>query len=163
MIKELMITFFACLVIGAVMNGSPPQPPAGETTATPVAEQSSSESENAEEAPPGEQKALETSDASFDQDVLQSNVPVLVDFKASWCQPCKHMAPVVEKLAEQYDGKIKVYIVDTDSSPGLKEKYQINALPTFMVFRGGRSVASHTGQMPQEMLAGVIDRQLGTQ
>lgn len=159
-----MITFLACLVIGAVINGLPPQVPAGDVASTTTTTEQTPAGESSEEsADAAEQKALETSDASFDKDVLKANVPVLVDFSASWCQPCQNMAPIVDKLAQQYDGKIKVFKVDTDQNPGLKDKYQINALPTFMVFRAGRSVAQHTGQMPQEMLAGVIDRQLGTQ
>jgi thioredoxin 1 len=172
LIKELMISFFLCVVIGAMMNGVPPaQTPAAENAApaeqTQTQTQTSSETGEEAATPAGSSnsdiKASDTSDASFDKDVLQANVPVLVDFGASWCQPCQNMAPIMDKLAQQYNGKIKVFKVDTDQNPGLKDKYQINALPTFMVFRGGHSVTLNTGQMPQEMLAGVIDKQLGTQ
>ena len=165
MIKELMISFFCCVVIGAIMNGVPPaQAPAAENatqtqqTSSEAAEEAGSTGESSSEI-----KASDTTEASFDKDVLQASQPVLVDFGASWCQPCQNMAPIMDKLAQQYSGKIKVYKVDTDQNPGLKDKYQINALPTFMVFRGGRSVTLNTGQMPQEMLANVIDKQLGTQ
>lgn len=166
MIKELLVSFLACLCVGAIINGMPPAP----VTATQPAVSGGAELTTTQPAATGEAEtsttlgqAQETSEATFDQDVLQANVPVLVDFSATWCEPCKMMAPVIDKLAKDYDGKIKVFKVDVDKSPGLKDKYQVSAFPTFMMFRGGRSVSQHSGAMPQEMLAGVIDRQLGTQ
>ena len=163
MLKELLISFIVCLVIGAIINGNPPAP----VTPNPDQQQQqpSTSTAPADSAGSGEavesSKAPETSDATFDQDVLKADVPVLVDFSAPWCAPCKDMAPIVDKIAQEYEGKAKVFKVDTDQNPGLKEKYQISAWPTFMVFRGGRSVAQHSGAMPREMVAGVIDTQLG--
>lgn len=185
--KELLVSFMVCLVIGAVVNGMSQSPPAAtmppaETTPAPGTEPpvagtidnggneagtsesgSSTGSEgtgNATGKP--QQKALDTSDSAFEQDVLKSELPVLVDFNASWCVPCQRMAPVVDRLAQEYEGKVKVYKVDTDRNPELMNKYQITALPTFMVFRQGRSVSLNQGAVPQEVLASAINRQLGT-
>lgn len=159
-LKELLVSFLICLVIGAVINGNSgpaPAPTSDTSTSTPA----ESSSDLTGDASPSTEAAPETSDATFDQDVLKSQVPVLVDFSAPWCAPCRDMAPIVDKIAQDYEGKAKVFKVDTDRNPGLKEKYQIQAWPTFMVFRDGRSVAQHSGAMPKEMLAGVIDTQLG--
>lgn len=162
--KELLISFLACLVIGAVINGmSAPSATTPTESGTTQTQESSGEQSEGGGSSSSAVKAQETSDATFEQDVLKSDLPVLVDFGASWCQPCQRMAPIIDNLAKSYEGKVKVFKVDTDHNPGLSAKYQINSLPTFMMFRAGRSVASHSGAMPQEMLAGVIDRQLGTQ
>lgn len=177
--KELLISFLICLVIGSIINGmQQPAPPAATSPdasiSSPAAEPGASVDGDPGKADPGaaepgnaggtdESKARETSDSSFEQDVLKANVPVLVDFNASWCGPCHQMAPVVDKLAKEYRGKARVFTVDIDRNPELASRYHVNALPTFMMFRDGRSVSSHSGAMPQEMLAGVIDRQLGAQ
>jgi thioredoxin 1 len=189
--KELLVSFLACLVIGAIINGisaTPPVPSPAPEASQPAAEQtqtsdgavggvSSSGGSSASGLGSGDAgsaggagsaganialKAPETGDASFDRDVLKSSVPVLVDFNASWCAPCQTMAPIVDKLATDYHGKVKVFKVDTDNNPQLSEKYQVNALPTFMVFRDGHAVSQYTGAMPKELLVGVIDRQLGS-
>ncbi|MBX9685841.1 MAG: thioredoxin [Candidatus Obscuribacterales bacterium] len=174
MLKELLVSFLVCLVIGSIVNGmavSPtPAPSSSEPSVGTAVDPSSSTSSSGTEPEPepsaepeASSKAVETSDATFDQDVLKASVPVLVDFNASWCAPCQKMIPVVDKIASEYSGKVKVFKVDTDRNPGLMSKYQISALPTFMMFRDGRSVSSNSGAMPEEMLAGVVDRQLGTQ
>ena len=187
--KELLVSFLACLVIGAIINGINATPPVPSELSQPATEQSqttdgavggvssagsgSSASGSTSTGAAGSAgsagskgsnialKAPETGDASFDSDVLKSSVPVLVDFNASWCAPCQMMAPIVDKLASDYHGKVKVFKVDTDNNPQLSEKYQVNALPTFMVFRDGHAVSQYTGAMPKELLVGVIDRQLG--
>ena len=183
--KELLISFLVCLVIGAVINGMSSAPPAATTTETstqptteptvesnpgsdPTSDPSGATTEGATTTTTGGTathggKAPETSDANFDQDVLKSQVPVLVDFGAAWCAPCQSMAPIIDKLASDYKGKVKVYKVDTDRNPTLSAKFHVNSLPTFMMFRDGRPVSQYSGAMPKEMLVGVIDHQLGTQ
>lgn len=184
--KELLISFLACLVIGAVINGMnipvPPAstPPTADTqpavdgqqtgdaaagTAAGAAAGTTGTSVDGTTASSISMKAAaETGDASFDQDVLKSQVPVLVDFGASWCAPCQAMAPIVDNLAQDYSGKVKVFTVDTDRNPNIRDKFHVTALPTFMMFQGGRPVSpQYSGQMAKEMLAGVIDHQLGLQ
>ncbi len=173
MIKELLISFFICLVIGAIINGMSvaPPPPADDTEMAEPAEPGAGETVPGEAPIPGESPATtpssgqvrESSEATFEKDVLESKVPVLVDFYAKWCGPCKQMSPVISKLAREYKGKVKVVKIDTDENQALCQKYDITALPSFVMFRSGRNVAKYTGAMPREMLAGVIDRQLGIQ
>ena len=79
--------------------------------------------------------------AYFEEEVLNSDLPVLVDFYADWCGPCKMMAPIVEKLAEEYDGKIKVGKCNTDDNMPLTQKYRVASIPTFIIFKGGEAVA----------------------
>lgn len=90
------------------------------------------------------------SDMTFDQEVLKSSEPVLVDFFAEWCGPCKAMAPALEQLASELKGKVKVVKVDVDQSPGITTKYAIRAMPTLMVFKGGQVAAQHVGAMVQK-------------
>ncbi|MBX9568220.1 MAG: thioredoxin [Candidatus Obscuribacterales bacterium] len=160
MIKDMVIAFLVCIIIGAMLNGglfgasAPPTP-----APTPTTEQSTTDPGNTEASSTA---APETSDANFDQDVLQSQLPVLVDFSAPWCAPCREMGPIVDQLAHDYEGKVKVYKVDTDQNPLLKEKYQIQAWPTFMLFKDGKQQGQYTGAMPKDSLASVIDNQFQT-
>ena len=94
---------------------------------------------------------------NFDAEVLNSNIPVLVDFYADWCGPCKMMMPVVEKTAEKYDGKIKVGKVNSDDESSLAAKYNIMSIPSFLIFKNGNVVDSATGAMPAEALAKMLD------
>ena len=82
---------------------------------------------------------------NFETEVLQSELPVLVDFYAEWCGPCKMMAPVVEKLAEEYEGRIKVGKLNTDENMQIAQQYRIASIPTFMIFKGGELAASWMG------------------
>src|SRR5450631_1935667 len=84
-------------------------------------------------------------DLNFEQEVLKSNVPVLVDFTATWCGPCKALAPIVEKVADEFEGKLKVGKLDIDASRAIAEKYRIRSVPTVMVFRGGQKTGEHIG------------------
>lgn len=90
------------------------------------------------------------SDSTFDEIVLKSTEPVVVDFYAEWCGPCKAMAPTLDAVAADMKGKVKVVKVDVDQSPGISTKYAIQAMPTLMVFKGGEVLARQAGAMVQK-------------
>jgi thioredoxin 1 len=97
---------------------------------------------------------------NFETEVLGSELPVLVDFYADWCGPCKMMAPIVERLAEEYDGRIKVGKCNTDENMPLIQKYRVASIPTFMIFKGGQPVAVYMGAMSADELCDKIDANL---
>ncbi len=99
----------------------------------------------------------EFTEDNFETEVINSNIPVLVDFYADWCGPCKMMMPVVEKLAETYAGKVKVGKVNSDENNQLAAKYGIMSIPSFLIFKGGQVVDNATGAMPMEALAMKLD------
>jgi thioredoxin 1 len=90
------------------------------------------------------------SDADFDKEVLKSTEPVLVDFFAEWCGPCKAMAPALEQVAAEMKGKVKVAKLDVDQNPQVTQKYTIQAMPTLMIFKGGEKVAERIGALTQK-------------
>ena len=90
------------------------------------------------------------SDADFDEEVLKSTEPVLVDFFAEWCGPCKAMAPALEQVAAEMKGKVKVAKLDVDQNPEVTQKYTIQAMPTLMIFKGGEKVAERVGALTQK-------------
>ncbi len=94
--------------------------------------------------------------ANFESEVLGSDVPVLVDFTATWCGPCKALAPIVEKLADEYEGKVKVGKLDIDAARPIAEKYGIRSVPTVMVFNGGQKVASNVGLATRDKLVKLL-------
>ena len=92
----------------------------------------------------------DVSDANFDKEVLQSSEPVLVDFFAEWCGPCKAMAPALEQVAAEMKGKVKVAKLDVDQNPEVTQKYRIQAMPTLMIFKDGKKVAERVGALVQK-------------
>lgn len=90
------------------------------------------------------------SDKTFEDEVLKSAQPVVVDFFAEWCGPCKAMAPALELVAQEIKGKIKVVKLDVDRNPNVTMKYGIRAMPTLMIFKGGQVAAQHTGALVQK-------------
>lgn len=90
------------------------------------------------------------SDATFEAEVLKSAEPVLVDFFAEWCGPCKAMAPALDQVAKELAGKVKVVKVDVDQNPGVTGTYGIRAMPTLILFKGGKVAAQHTGAIVQK-------------
>jgi len=103
---------------------------------------------------------INVGEQTFDQVVLQSDVPVLVDFWAHWCGPCRMIAPVLEQIAAEQDGKLRIVKVNVDENPGLSQQYRITSIPAMKVFKGGEEVREMIGSMPkaaiEEHLAGII-------
>jgi thioredoxin 1 len=106
-------------------------------------------------------KPIEITDANFDQEVLKSDKPVLIDFWAVWCGPCKMVAPVVEEIASEYDGKLKVGKIDVDSNPEVSMKFGIRSIPTLMVFKGGKVVEQIIGAVPKRNLVDKVVPHIG--
>lgn len=101
--------------------------------------------------------ALHFTSATFDQEVLKSEVPVLIDFWASWCGPCRMIAPIVEQLASDYDGRAKVGKLDVDESPDIAKQYGVMSIPTLVVIKGGLVVAKVVGALPKPKIAEMLD------
>ncbi len=97
-------------------------------------------------------KPLSIDDANFENEVLKSEKPVLVDFWAVWCGPCKAIAPLVEELASEYEGKLKVGKVDVDANPRTAMQYGIRSIPTLLIFKGGKVVEQMVGALPKRQL-----------
>ena len=95
---------------------------------------------------------LEINDLNFEQEVLGSKEPFLLDFSAVWCGPCKMLAPIVEKIADEQIGKVKVGKLDIDDSPGVAAKFGIRGVPTILVFKGGKESGRHVGVTNKETL-----------
>ena len=104
--------------------------------------------------------ATAVSDASFEQDVLKSDVPVLVDFWAPWCGPCRMVAPIVDEIAKEFDGKIKVFKLNTDENPNVARQFGIRSIPTLMVFKDGQKVDTVVGAVPKTTLSSTISKYL---
>ena len=103
---------------------------------------------------------VEVTDQSFEQDVLESSVPVLVDFWAEWCGPCKMLTPTVEKVASEYEGKAKVVKLNIDDNNQVPQRYGIKSIPTLILFKNGSEADRTIGLTSKDSIARMIDRAL---
>ncbi len=104
--------------------------------------------------------AAAVTDASFEEDVLKSDLPVLIDFWAPWCGPCRMVAPIVDEIATEFEGKIKVFKLNTDENPNVASQYGIRSIPTLMIFKGGQKVDTVVGAVPKTTLSSTISKYL---
>lgn len=104
--------------------------------------------------------ALEFTDANFDELVIKSDKPVLVDFWAEWCGPCRMVGPVVEELATDYSGKAVIGKVNVDTNPNISAQFGIRNIPTILFFKDGKIVDKQVGAVPKSVLAGKLDAQM---
>jgi thioredoxin 1 len=95
-------------------------------------------------------------DQNFESEVLQSSVPVLVDFTATWCGPCRALAPIIEKVADDYQGKVKVGKLDIDEASEITRKYGVRSVPTIILFQGGEKTGQHVGLTTQEKIVQLL-------
>ena len=105
-------------------------------------------------------KVVQLTDDSFENDVTKSSTPVLVDFWASWCAPCKAISPVVDGLAEEYAGKVKVAKLNVDENPATPGKFGVRGIPTLILFKDGKVVDQVVGAVPKNQLEGLIKKAL---
>lgn len=147
--REVLISFLFALVVGSAVNGylRPPAPAEAESQAGSGAAKTAN-------------AIAQTNAANFQSDVLASPVPVLVDFSASWCAPCRIMKPTVSQLAAEYKGKIKVFGLDVDGNPAVADQYKVKVLPTFLLFQNGKVVETASGFQAKEDLSASIDKHL---
>jgi thioredoxin 1 len=104
--------------------------------------------------------ATAVTDTSFNTEVIESDIPVLVDFWAPWCGPCRMVSPVVDEISEEYDGQVKVVKVNTDENPSVASQYGIRSIPTLMIFKDGQRVDMVVGAVPKTTLANTLGKYL---
>ena len=100
-------------------------------------------------------------DDSFEQEVINASVPVLVDFWAPWCGPCKSIAPLLEEIAQEYDGKLRVVKINIDENPSVPSRYGVRGIPNLMIFKGGTLAGQIVGAAPKTKLVTEIDKAIG--
>ncbi len=103
-------------------------------------------------------KIIQVSDADFDEKVLKSDIPVLVDFWAAWCGPCRAIAPVIDQLAEEYEGKVKIAKMNVDENPATPGKFGIRAIPTLILFKDGNVVEQITGAVGKTVIENALSK-----
>lgn len=101
---------------------------------------------------------IHADEGTFEQAVLQSDVPVLVDFWAAWCGPCKAIAPVLDELSSEYEGKARIVKIDVDSNPNLAAQYGIRSIPSLFVFKNGEKVDNVVGAQPKAQLSALLNK-----
>jgi thioredoxin 1 len=101
---------------------------------------------------------LEVTDANFDQDVLKSEQTVMVDFWAAWCGPCRALAPVVDEVASQFQGKVKVAKMDVDKNVATPQRYNVRGIPTLLIFKGGQVAEQIVGYVPKETIEKALNK-----
>jgi thioredoxin 1 len=106
------------------------------------------------------EKILEMTDAQFESDVLKAEGPVLVDFWASWCGPCKAIAPVLDQLAEEFDGKVTIAKVNVDENPSTPGQYGVRGIPTMILFKDGNIVDQLVGAVPKNQIETLLNKAL---
>jgi thioredoxin 1 len=99
-------------------------------------------------------------EATFDEEVLKSNIPVLIDFWAEWCAPCKMLGPTIEEIAAEYQGRAKVAKINVDQNPGLAQRYGIRSIPAIIIFSNGEVADQLIGVQSKETMAAMIDKSL---
>ena len=102
--------------------------------------------------------AVEVNDTNFESEVLESSVPVLVDFWAPWCGPCRALAPVIDELAGEYEGKAKIVKLNTDENPNKSLEFRINSIPTMIIFKDKKPVDMLVGSLSKEKIKEAIDK-----
>ena len=104
---------------------------------------------------------IEVTDSSFDKEVLKSNLPVVVDFWAKWCGPCRLMAPIMKELAKEMEGKVRFAKLDVDANPMVTTSFGVQSIPTMIFFRGGTPVGQQVGAMSKEALRAAVEERIG--
>ncbi len=103
-------------------------------------------------------KPIEVTDSNFEQEVINSDIPVIVDFWAIWCGPCKMIAPIMEEFASEYDGKVKITNLDVDNNPNVAVKYGIRSIPTILLFKDGKIIEQIIGAYPKSYFQDKISK-----